>query len=234
MDIKTIIDMISTHGWYTTLGSLLLYLGWTLINKSWFNNYISNIFNPKKETHKTFITDSDISNHDIFNYIDFWLQSKIPTIQFSSDYRTIIFRRYLSIYLKKHKENISKFITDKNYQSMDGSELWNNLLTLVNNISYDYEKEMEINSIPKVVIEKMKAKNNDTITLTIDLIEGVCNSGFYSSEHNLLKIYSTLNILLSILENTISNSEHVCNSINGQLKGMKISENGKTYIEPTA
>jgi hypothetical protein len=65
------------------------------------------------------------------------------------------------------------------------------------------------------------------------LIEGICNSQFYESEKNYLKVYSILNIILSILENTISNSEQTCNGINGQLKGQKFSESGKTYIEPS-
>jgi hypothetical protein len=72
----------------------------------------------------------------------------------------------------------------------------------------------------------MKSKNNERISLTIDLIEGVCNSSFYYSEKNYLKIYSILNIYLAILENTIAGSVKVCDSINGQLKGM--SMDGKT------
>ena len=115
---------------------------------------------------------------------------------------------------------------------MENAQLWTSLLSLINDIIYDYEREMESNGIPKIVIEKMKVKNNDTISLTIDLIEGVCNSQFYDSEKNLLKVYSILNIMLSILENTISNSALICNSINGQLRGMKISENGREYTEP--
>ena len=43
----------------------------------------------------------------------------------------------------------------------------------------------------------MKLRNNDTITLTFDLIEGICGSQFYQSEKNFLKVYSILNILLS-------------------------------------
>jgi hypothetical protein len=78
----------------------------------------------------------------------------------------------------------------------------------------------------------MKVKNNDIIQLTIDLIEGICNSPFYKSENNLLKVYSILNIILSVLDNTIQNSEHVCNTINGQLKGLSITENGVIYSEP--
>jgi hypothetical protein len=80
---------------------------------------------------------------------------------------------------------------------------------------------MKKQGIPDIIIEKMKVRNNDTLNLTIDLIEGVCNSRFYNSKNNLLKVYSILNILLSILENTISHSELVCNSINGQLKGLE-------------
>lgn len=115
---------------------------------------------------------------------------------------------------------------------MDQAQLSTSLLNLINNIIFDYEREAEEMGIPKVVIEKMKMKNNDTITLTLDLIEGVCSSQFYSSEKNLLKVYSIMNILLSVLENTISSSESVCNSINGQLKGLSFNDNGRTVTEP--
>ncbi len=85
---------------------------------------------------------------------------------------------------------------------------------------------------PKIVIEKMMVRNNDTITLIIDLIEGICNSHFYESENNYLKVYSILNIILSVLENTIQNSDSVCNSINGALSGLSINDGGKTVTEP--
>jgi hypothetical protein len=115
---------------------------------------------------------------------------------------------------------------------MDSPKIWKALLNLINTIIFDYEREMVDAGIPKIIIEKMKAKNNDTVTLIIDLIEGICNSQFYDSEKNLLKIYSILNILLSVLENTISNSENVCNSINGQLKGLKFRDGDKDITEP--
>jgi hypothetical protein len=172
------------------------------------------------------ITESDISNHDVFNYIDFWVHSKVPTIQFSTEYRTVVFRRYLSVYLRSYKKNLISFVNDGSYQQMDDAQLWKAFLNLINNIVYDYERESEDIQIPKIVIEKMKSKNNDTIVLTIDLIEGICGSQFYTSDKNYLKVYSILNILLSVLENTISNSENVCNSINGQLKGLTFE--GKT------
>jgi hypothetical protein len=178
------------------------------------------------------ITDSDISNHDVFNYIDFWVYSKVPTFQFSTEYRTAVFKKYLTLYLKSYKTNILKFVQSKEYQEMDAAKLRTTLLNLINSIIFDYEREAQDAGIPKIVIEKMKAKNNDTITLTIDLIEGVCSSQFYQSEKNLLKVYSILNIILSVLENTISSSETVCNSINGQLKGLKFIDGDKIYIEP--
>lgn len=178
------------------------------------------------------ISESDIVNHDIFNYIDFWMYSKIPTFQFSTDFRTVVFRRYLTIYLKSYKKNIADFVNSKDYQTMDSAKIWKALLELINRIIYDYEREMVDSGISKIVIEKMKSKNNDNITLTIDLIEGICNSQFYDSDKNMLKVYSILNILLSVLENTISNSEAICNSINGQLRGMTFTDNGTTYTEP--
>jgi hypothetical protein len=115
---------------------------------------------------------------------------------------------------------------------MDMAQITQVMLKLLNSIVYDYEKEMRDIGLPQIVIDKMKLKNNDTITLTIDLIEGISNSQFYQSEKNLLKVYSILNIMLSVLENTISNSEEVCDSINGQLKGLTFTDTGKTYTEP--
>ena len=136
------------------------------------------------------------------------------------------------IYLKAHKEKILEFVNSKSYIEMDDSQLWKSFLSLINEIVYSYEKEMLESGIPQIIIDKMKVKNNDVISLTIDLIEGICTSQFYKSENNLLKIYSILNIMLSILENTIHNSEGVCNSINGQLKGLTIQEGAKIYKEP--
>lgn len=175
---------------------------------------------------------SDVLNHDIFNYIDFWRYSRVPTFHFSTEYRTIVFRKYLMIYLKAHKEVLLEYVNSKTYMEMDDSQLWKSFLTLINDIVYTYEKEMLEAGIPNIIIEKMKTKNNDVISLTIDLIEGICTSQFYKSENNLLKIYSILNIMLSILENTIHGSEGVCNSINGQLKGLTFQEGGKIYKEP--
>ena len=78
----------------------------------------------------------------------------------------------------------------------------------------------------------MKSKNNDNLDLILDLINSVCSSNFYDSEHNYLKVYSILNILLSVLESTVNSSESICNSINGQLKGLKYTDGDKTYFEP--
>lgn len=231
MGISDITSLIDKYGIKGAIFVMVLFLLIALFKSKWFGNLLSKtsdrfierfMRNKTKniESQVRNINDSDISNHDIFNYIDFWMYSKVPTFQFSTEYRTAVFRRYLAIYLKSYKSNISKFIVNKEYQEMDEAKLSTTLLNLINRIVYDYEREMEESGIPKVVIEKMKVKNNDTITLIIDLIEGICSSQFYSSDKNYLKVYSILNILLSVLENTISNSESVCNSINGQLKGL--------------
>lgn len=237
MGLDDITSLIEKYGFKGALFILIIFALFSAVKSKWLSKILSK-FSDKfverfmksktKDIHNQvkMITESDITNHDIFNYIDFWMYSKIPTFQFSTEYRTVVFRKYLTIYLRSYKKNINDFVSKKDYQAMDDSQTWKTLLDLINRIVFNYEKEMEEAGIPKVVIEKMKTKNNDTISLTIDLIEGICNSQFYSSEKNLLKVYSILNIMLSILENTISNSEHVCNSINGQLKGL--SMDGKT------
>ena len=46
---------------------------------------------------------------------------------------------------------------------------------------------MKKSNIPEVIILKMKLKNNDSLNLTIDLINSICDSNFYNSDDNLLK-----------------------------------------------
>ena len=239
MGLTDIASIMEKYGFKGSIFIVFVFLIISMLKSSWFSSLLSKLSDSFVEkfmrskvkdvnSHVKAIADSDITNHDIFNYIDFWTYSKVPTIQFSTEYRTAVFRKYLTIYLKSYKRKISEFVNSKEYQEMDDAKVWKALLNLINSIVYDYEKEMIESGLPKIVVDKMKAKNNDTITLTIDLIEGICNSQFYDSEKNFLKVYSILNILLSVLENTISNSENVCNSINGQLKGLKFD--GK--VEP--
>lgn len=233
--VKDIYDLMSKYGTITVLIiGLIITIIWLSIKSSWFRGKVYTLYKYffKKGDKKSEIKISNIINHDIFNYIDFWTFSKIPTFNFSTSYRTAVFRKYLTIFLKKQKEDLVKYVESRKFEEMDDSELWKSLLDLINTQIYNYEKEMESSGIPKAVIEKMKSKNNETISLTIDLIAGICNSQFYKSDKNLLKMYSILNIMLSVLENAISNSEDVCNSINGALKGLSFTEGGKTYKEP--
>lgn len=230
-NLEDISKMFQTHGIFATILFLLSVGFWGLMKTAWFSGIaskagdaiIGKLFKKKKQNEvTTTISEVEILNHDIFNYIDLWQFSIVPTVHFSSEYRTVVFRKYLKIYLKTHKEQLNKFITGGKYKDMPESELWKSFLQLINDIIYDYEREMAQSGIPDIIIEKMKVKNNDTLSLTIDLIEGICNSQFYGSESNLLKVYSILNIMLSILENTISGSANVCNSINGQLAGLEM------------
>jgi hypothetical protein len=231
MGVSDISSLVEKYGIKGAIFIILTFLLIATLKSKWFLGVLSKLSdkfverfmrNKTKDSSKVRnINESDISNHDIFNYIDFWMYSKVPTFQFSTEYRTVVFRRYLTIYLKSYKTNISKFVINKEYEEMDDAKLSTNLMNIINKVVYDYERDMIESGLPSVVIEKMKAKNNDTITLKIDLIQGVCSSHFYSSDKNYLKVYSILNILLSVLENTISNSEVVCNSINGQMKGFE-------------
>lgn len=234
--MKDLIDLLEKYritGGVTFFTIIGLYILWktgliTKIAGKLTEMYINNL----KSKSSTDVTKSDIINHDIFNYIDFWRFSKVPTFEFSTEYRTVVFKKYISIYLRSHKEKLYEYVVSEVYVEMDDPEFKKSFLNLINSIIHDYEKQMIDSGIPIVVIDKMKSKNSDVISLTIDLIEGVCTSQFYKSDSNLLKLYSILNIMLSVLDNTIQQSETVCNSINGQLKGLSIVENGKTFFEP--
>ena len=231
LSLNDLSALIEKHGIKGFIGIILVYSIISIFKSDWFKKLLTKVsdgFVERFMKHESKIVlikinDSDISNHDIFNYIDFWLYSKVPTFQFSTEFRTAVFRKYLSIYLKNYKRNIEKFVSDKSYETMDQPKILKNFLNLINQTIFDYEREMVDAGIPTIIIEKMKIKNNDTISLTIDLVEGVCSSQFYNSENNLLKIYSILNILLTVLESTVNNSEGVCNLINGQLKGLEFN-----------
>ena len=241
MTIKDIELLLESSGVKAPILSVILFIIIILIKSEWFNKLLTKITDffvenfLKRKTKDTMlyksISESDISNHDIFNYIDFWLYSKVPTFTFSTEYRTIVFRKYLNLYLKSYKNNIFKYVSNPDYQTMDNAKLSTSLLNIINMIVFDYEREAKEAGIPSIIVEKMKIKNNESISLTLDLIEGVCSSQFYTSDKNLLKVYSILNILLSVLENTISGSEVVCNSINGQLNGLSYNDNGRIVTE---
>lgn len=242
-EIKYAIEIFKEYGYVGLLIAVLIAILIGVIKggalkKLW--SYISEKFviifmKSKTRDHKYMeisITESDVINHDVFNYISLWRYSKVPALQFSTEYRTVVFRKYIAIYLKNYKTNLSEFVENKNWKTINSAQLWTEFLDLMNRTIYDYEKEMDESGIPKIVIEKMKSKNNDTITLIIDLIEGICNSQFYDSENNYLKVYSILNIILSVLENTIANSEATCNSINGQLAGLSFNDGNRIVTEP--
>jgi hypothetical protein len=232
MSINDLIAFLKLYGIQGSGLVIISILLWSFLKTDWISKQTTNLLNKLfSKNPANSINMSHIINHNMFNYIDFWIYSKVPTIKFSTEYRTIIFRKYLTVLLMKYRDNMQKYIASNVYEEMDEAELWKSILTLLNNIVYDYEKEMETMGIPKMIIGKMKERNNETITLIIDLTEGVCSSEFYDSDKNLLKIYSIQNILLSVLQNTITNSEIVCNSINGGLKGQFVVVDGKKIVE---
>jgi hypothetical protein len=225
MDLSSLIQQYGVWGASIIAVLSILITG---IMKGWFDRlFKSNEKTNKKSAEKDdginshihLISDSDILNHEVFNYIDIWISSKIPVLTFSTEYRTAVFKRYLSIFLKAYKTKLQNFVISGDYKNMDDAKLWKAFLNLTNDIVMEYEREMKDYGIPIIIIEKMRIKNNEIVSLTLDLMENICGTTFYNSENNLLKVYSLLNIELSVLENVLSNSKSVCDSVNGQLKG---------------
>ena len=230
--LKDIIDIIEKYGILgvgIVLGFAIIsgivkgYFSGNLLSK--FGNFLLSFQNNSNQVN---ITKSNIENHDILYYLDFWINSKIPTLEFSTEYRTEVFRLYLTIYLISFRNNIKDIINKESYQHMDRFELTTYFIKEMQKIVFEYEQNAKLKGIPPIIIQKMKVKNNNFIQLNMNLIENITSSNYYHSENNLLKVYSILNITCSMLDNTLVNSEKVCNNINGELKGKKF--NGK--IEP--
>jgi len=241
-DTKYIVEVFSKHGFLAGSGILTLTIIIWLIKNKWVRSQLAKfgvwiaenalkmtVKDPRKNARK--LDDSDITNHEVFNYIKIWKYARIPTITFSTEYRTAVFRKYLFIYLDCYKENLKSFMQSK-YEEMSPAEIKGAFLNMINMTMFDYERKMAEQGIPKVIIDKMRIKNSNTITLTIDLIEGICSSDFYDSENNYLKTYSIFNIIMSILDNTLASAGKVCDSINGELAGMSFNDGGRTVTEP--
>lgn len=238
MGFNDFLNLLSNYG---TTGSVLVALAYIIryvVKTDWFgkiiDKLIDNLFKKKdkksnsEQTDSIVIDESKVANHEIFIWIDIWINTKIPSMVFSNDFRTAVFRKYLTVYLMKYKENLKEFINNKKYQTMDETELLNSLFGLINKTIYDYESELVRLGVPTIVIERMKIKNNESILLTIDLLEGICSSDFYKSEKNVFKILSILNTLFSILTSVVNNSLPTCNGINGAMQGMTF----QGYMEP--
>ena len=220
----TLVDWKNIFADYGVLGVLAVALVYGFFTKpEWFKSTI-NVFKKNTVT----ISDAQLANHFVFSQFDFWMIQKVPTLNFKTKFRNLVFRDYLSIYLKVYKFQIESFVKSKKYESLDNNEFWNSISELINNITKDYEAEMLAMGIPSLVIEKMKIRNNDYVELIRSLVKGISESEFYKSEKNRLKMYSVLNVICPIIESSIFHSEVVCTVLNGELTGMTYK--GETEI----
>lgn len=233
MKFEDFLGQFSGYGITGTILVALAYISRFVAKSKWFEKIIDkvvdNLFTKKdkKSTNET-VAESNIVNHEIFSYIDFWVSNKIPSMVFANDFRTAVFRKYLSVYLLKYKNNLKEFVTDKKYQTMSENELFGALIGLVNKTIYEYEMELTEIGVPHIVISRMKIKCNEFTALSIDLMEGICTNDFFNSDKNLLKVSAVLNTLYPVFNNLILNSIPTCNSINGAMQGMTF----QGYMEP--
>jgi len=174
------------------------------------------------------ISIADITNHEIFNYLEFWLYTRIPDITLITQYRTVVFRKYVFILFKEYKEVLTTLLMKQEFTHVEKSQLKSILYTTLINIHKSADAQMKISGIPDVIVAKMTLALKDRMHLALDLINSINESAFYDSDNNLLKVYSYLNIIHSILDNILSNIEPVCNSINGELSGLMMDG----FIEP--
>ena len=128
MDLTTITEIIQKLGYKGILIAPILFIFYSFIQSKFFQDLMGRFINfiidkfikdvPKDNVRN--ITESDILNHDIFNYIDYWKYSVVPTISFSTDYRTAVFKEYLNIYLTTYKKTILEYVTSKKYETITG------------------------------------------------------------------------------------------------------------------
>lgn len=197
------------------------------------NFFVDKLLMKKESSIEIKLTESDLIHHDIFSYIEYWTQSNINKINFSTEFRTMVFRKYLKIYLNTYSKEFKTYLIDRSYKVMGDAELRNSIQSLLTRIEVKYEENMIEAGIPQVVIEKMRISNTTTSMMLFNTTENICDSLHYKSEYNYLKIYSIMNTVQGILDAVITQSEKTCNSINGELSGKTYIESGRKYTEPT-
>lgn len=212
----TLVDWKSIFASYGMLGVIAIGTIYVIFLKPELFKTAVGIFKKNTVT----ISDTQLANHVVFSQFDFWMIQKIPTLNFKTKFRNLVFRDYLSIYLKVYKFRIEEFVKSKKYETLDNNEFWNSISELINTITKEYESEMLALGIPVLVIEKMKLRNNDYVELIRNLAKGISESEFYKSDKNRLKMYSILNVIYPIIEGSIFHSEDVCTVLNGELTGM--------------
>jgi hypothetical protein len=222
MEGNELIELVDKYGTWGGVGMALLTLIYSFIKSEKMGELLKGIagwFRKSFSGKGDDVTISDIVNHDIFTQMDYWTYSKVPTYDFGTDYRNVVFRKYLAIYLRVYKKNLKAFVQSGDFKKMDRAELWTTWLSTFNKIVYEYELECKSAGIPDVVINKMKERNNDSLQLMMELSHSIIVSNFYADEDNLLRVYSIMNIILSVSESTIIGAEKVCSTINGELRG---------------
>ena len=84
MEMQDLYKMLEAYGIRGAIFGIIFFIIGTIIKSRWWSKTTDKIiqfFMKKKvkEIPHGEISESDIINHDIFNYIDFWTYSKIPT-----------------------------------------------------------------------------------------------------------------------------------------------------------
>lgn len=193
-----------------------------------FNWLFSSI--SKKKTNS--LTESNVLKHTIFNRLMGWADGDVMSLRFSTDYRTIIFRKYLLLYLECHHNKIKSFIDDKGFQTMDGPQLLSAISDLITEINREHEKRMIDFGIPYVVIERMKKYTTINLSMAHGHLRNIFENDFYSSANNFLRMYTALNIITLLIQVVLNNSEIIFNSMGDELSGRTIVFLGKEYKEP--
>ena len=111
-EVKYLVDVFKQYGFWGFVAVATVLFLVSAIKSEWIkkvyttlaDKFVEKFMKDKTKDTKLVlvnqITEVDITSHEIFNYINLWKFSMVPTINFSTEYRTVVFRKYLSIYLE--------------------------------------------------------------------------------------------------------------------------------------
>lgn len=232
MEATRLIEILNTYGVRTAITAPIIYALYYLskskivgkIANKLMNRIIDKISNDTKKEADTNIKNSDIENHHIFNKMNNLLYRDIYTVDFGEDTMNILMRDYLSIIIKEFKVGIKVFVNKGDYIKMTPTEYTSELNRVINEILCKIDREVENRSLPVILVDNMKLKTITAVNFFMEITAGIASSHHY--ENNLIKTFSILNILSTVLDNLITKSSiKVADFIYEDLKG--ISYKGK-------
>lgn len=171
--------------------------------------------------------DVELSNHHIFNRIDFNKSVIITRFSLENKGKEKVFKHILIKHMDIYKYHIELLLNKLEENECTDNDLYNDSLNTLNSIILDlsnfYKNSSEYTTVEKRVLEIVMNKyslwNLEREQNFLLRVQEICSSNVYQGQK--LKSYLLLDTFLYTINDTINDASKTLNQINGDLSGLK-------------